>query len=140
MSRGPHTQPGFIAALLHRLSGIALAIFVPFHFLALATALNTSFFAERVALAIISSTAARALARTSSSTMPPMGCGMTTMARPGTPVVRATLFASWVNWVVATVTVGVPSFSIRLVSWIHHDVQLPQSALVPMTRSALSAM
>jgi fumarate reductase subunit D len=40
MRGGPHTQPGFIAALLHRLSGIALAIFVPFHFLALATALN----------------------------------------------------------------------------------------------------
>ena len=31
---------GFVAALLHRLSGIALAIFVPFHFLALATTLN----------------------------------------------------------------------------------------------------
>ena len=36
----PHTQPGFVAALLHRLSGIALAIFVPFHFMALATVLN----------------------------------------------------------------------------------------------------
>jgi fumarate reductase subunit D len=35
-----HKQPGFIAALLHRLSGIALAIFLPLHFLALATALN----------------------------------------------------------------------------------------------------
>ena len=36
----PRTQPGFVAALLHRLSGIALAIFVPFHFMALATVLN----------------------------------------------------------------------------------------------------
>jgi fumarate reductase subunit D len=37
---GPRTQPGFVAAVLHRLSGIALAIFVPFHFLALATVLD----------------------------------------------------------------------------------------------------
>ncbi len=35
-----HRQPGFVAALLHRLAGIALAIFLPIHFLALATALN----------------------------------------------------------------------------------------------------
>jgi fumarate reductase subunit D len=35
-----HKQPGFLAALLHRLAGIALAIFLPIHFLALATALN----------------------------------------------------------------------------------------------------
>ena len=33
-------QPGFAAALLHRLSGIALAIFLPLHFFALATALD----------------------------------------------------------------------------------------------------
>ena len=35
-----HRQPGFLAALLHRLSGLALAIFLPVHFLALATALD----------------------------------------------------------------------------------------------------
>ncbi len=35
-----HKQPGYIAALLHRLAGLALAIFLPIHFLALATALN----------------------------------------------------------------------------------------------------
>ena len=40
MIRTPHKRSGFIAALLHRLSGIALAIFVPVHFLALATALR----------------------------------------------------------------------------------------------------
>jgi fumarate reductase subunit D len=40
MMRASHKQPGFGAALLHRLSGIALAIFLPLHFLALATALN----------------------------------------------------------------------------------------------------
>ena len=40
MMRASHKQRGFIAAMLHRLSGIALAIFLPLHFLALATALN----------------------------------------------------------------------------------------------------
>jgi fumarate reductase subunit D len=35
-----HKQPGYVAALLHRLAGLALAIFLPIHFLALATALN----------------------------------------------------------------------------------------------------
>ncbi len=40
MMRASHKQPGFIAALLHRLSGVALAVFLPLHFLALATALN----------------------------------------------------------------------------------------------------
>lgn len=40
MMRASHTQRGFVAAMLHRLSGIALAIFLPLHFLALATALN----------------------------------------------------------------------------------------------------
>jgi fumarate reductase subunit D len=38
--RASHKQRGFVAAMLHRLSGIALAIFLPLHFLALATALN----------------------------------------------------------------------------------------------------
>ena len=41
MMRASHKQPGFWAALLHRLSGIALAIFLPLHFLALATALDS---------------------------------------------------------------------------------------------------
>ena len=40
MMRASHRQRGFVAAILHRLSGIALAIFLPLHFLALATALN----------------------------------------------------------------------------------------------------
>jgi fumarate reductase subunit D len=38
--RASHKQRGFVAAMLHRLSGIALAIFLPLHFLALGTALN----------------------------------------------------------------------------------------------------
>ena len=40
MMPAAHKKPGFGAALLHRLSGIALAIFVPFHFIVLAMALN----------------------------------------------------------------------------------------------------
>jgi fumarate reductase subunit D len=40
MMRASHRQRGFVAAMLHRLSGIALAIFLPLHFLALASALN----------------------------------------------------------------------------------------------------
>jgi fumarate reductase subunit D len=40
MMRAAHKQPGFLAAQLHRLSGIALAIFLPFHFLALGLALE----------------------------------------------------------------------------------------------------
>ncbi len=39
--RRPHRHhPGYGAFLLHRLSGIALALFLPLHFLALATALT----------------------------------------------------------------------------------------------------
>ena len=40
MMRVSHRQPGFAAAIIHRLAGIALAIFLPVHFLALATALK----------------------------------------------------------------------------------------------------
>jgi fumarate reductase subunit D len=40
MMRASHKQPGFAAALIHRLSGLALAIFLPLHFLALGSALN----------------------------------------------------------------------------------------------------
>jgi fumarate reductase subunit D len=38
--RSSHLKPGFIAAMLHRLSGVALAVFLPMHFLALGTALK----------------------------------------------------------------------------------------------------
>jgi fumarate reductase subunit D len=40
MMRASHKQRGFLAAMIHRLSGIALAVFLPVHFLALASALN----------------------------------------------------------------------------------------------------
>jgi fumarate reductase subunit D len=35
-----HKQPGYLAALLHRLAGVALAVFLPIHFMALASVLN----------------------------------------------------------------------------------------------------
>jgi fumarate reductase subunit D len=38
--RASHRQPGFLAALLHRLAGIVLAVFLPMHFWALSGALN----------------------------------------------------------------------------------------------------
>lgn len=40
MIRASYARRGFTAALLHRLSGVALAIFLPMHFLALGTALK----------------------------------------------------------------------------------------------------
>jgi fumarate reductase subunit D len=40
MMRASHKERGFLAAMIHRLSGIALTIFLPIHFLALASALN----------------------------------------------------------------------------------------------------
>jgi fumarate reductase subunit D len=40
MIRASHRQPGFVAALLHRLAGIALAIFLPIHFYVLSAAIN----------------------------------------------------------------------------------------------------
>lgn len=40
MMRATHRRPGFVAAILHRLSGIALAIFLPLHFLTLGSALQ----------------------------------------------------------------------------------------------------
>lgn len=38
--RAGHRQPAFVAAMLHRLSGLALAVFLPLHFLALGSALG----------------------------------------------------------------------------------------------------
>jgi fumarate reductase subunit D len=47
MMRASHVQPGFVAALLHRLAGIALAIFLPLHFWALSAALSGADFLDR---------------------------------------------------------------------------------------------
>jgi fumarate reductase subunit D len=42
MIRPGHRRPGYAAALIHRLSGVALALFLPMHFVALGTAPTTS--------------------------------------------------------------------------------------------------
>jgi fumarate reductase subunit D len=47
MTRASHKQPGFLAALIHRLAGIALAIFLPMHFWALSGALNGADFLDK---------------------------------------------------------------------------------------------
>jgi fumarate reductase subunit D len=38
------TRPGYVAALVHRVSGIALAVFLPLHFLSLGLALEREAF------------------------------------------------------------------------------------------------
>lgn len=40
MMSNAHLKPGFIAAVVHRVSGVALAVFLPMHFIALGTALG----------------------------------------------------------------------------------------------------
>jgi fumarate reductase subunit D len=40
MMRASQRTPGRIAAMLHRIAGIALAVFLPVHFIALGTALD----------------------------------------------------------------------------------------------------
>ena len=47
MIRASHKQPGFLGALIHRLAGIALAVFLPLHFWALSGALNGADFLDK---------------------------------------------------------------------------------------------
>ncbi|GAB4227304.1 MAG: succinate dehydrogenase, cytochrome b556 subunit [Methyloligellaceae bacterium] len=49
LTRASRAHPGFIAALVHRLSGLALAIFLPLHFLSLGLAFEAETFAGFVA-------------------------------------------------------------------------------------------
>jgi fumarate reductase subunit D len=42
-----HKQPGFLAAMVHRLAGIALAVFLPIHFWTLSSALDGADFLDR---------------------------------------------------------------------------------------------
>jgi len=46
IARASRAHPGFAAALIHRLSGLALAIFLPLHFLSLGLALEAESFAN----------------------------------------------------------------------------------------------
>ncbi len=47
-------KPGFAAAMVHRLSGLALAIFLPMHFLALGLAFDESRFGAFIAWSDVS--------------------------------------------------------------------------------------
>lgn len=49
ITRASRAHPGFVAALVHRLSGLALAVFLPLHFLSLGLALEQSAFADFIA-------------------------------------------------------------------------------------------
>lgn len=47
--RASRAHPGFVAALVHRISGLALAIFLPLHFLSLGLALREETFGGFIA-------------------------------------------------------------------------------------------
>jgi fumarate reductase subunit D len=49
ITRASRAHPGFVASLIHRLSGLALAIFLPVHFYALGLALEQEAFAGFIA-------------------------------------------------------------------------------------------
>ena len=49
ITRASRAHPGFVASLIHRLSGLALAIFLPLHFYALGLALEGEAFAGFIA-------------------------------------------------------------------------------------------
>ena len=49
ITRASRVHPGFAAALVHRISGLALAVFLPLHFLALGLAFDAERFSGFVA-------------------------------------------------------------------------------------------
>jgi fumarate reductase subunit D len=48
LTRASRAHPGFTAAMVHRLSGLALAIFLPVHFLVLGLALDEAAFSGAI--------------------------------------------------------------------------------------------
>jgi hypothetical protein len=69
----------------------------------------------------------------------PIGCDTITKQASAAPWLRAVSFANPMNSVVAMVIVGMPNFSRLSWSTTSHEVQEPQSACEPMTRSGLKA-
>ena len=51
VTRASRAHPGFIAAVIHRLSGLALAVFLPLHFLSLGLAFEQEAFEGFIAWA-----------------------------------------------------------------------------------------
>src|SRR5215470_14396089 len=72
---------------------------------------------------------------TSSSRMPPSGCGMRARGRSASPRFFASSLASCSNSLVPITTVGMPCCSSTMAPWILHDVHDPQSALPTRTKS-----
>ncbi len=65
--------------------------------------------------------------------------GVTSIGRSGWPAPRIVAFARGTNHSETKLTVGIPLFSISMLSWIHHVVQLPQLPRPLMTTSTLLA-
>src|SRR5207245_2317134 len=72
---------------------------------------------------------------TSSSWMPPRGCGMSARGSSASPRFLASSVASDSNSLVPITTVGMPCCSSTMAPWILHDVHDPQSALPTRTKS-----
>ena len=62
------------------------------------------------------------------------------MGNLGIRKVCATIVAREFNSSVQTVIVGILRFSSSMASWIHHDVQEPQSAIARRTRSHFASI
>jgi hypothetical protein len=86
------------------------------------------------------SNASSAIAWTASGRWFVNGRGTTAMGRPGSPKVAALRSASCTNVFDVNSTVGTPRRSSSTMSWIPHDVQDPQSAVVPTTALTSEAM
>ena len=80
------------------------------------------------------------MARISANETMPMGWGTSTNAMSARPMLSMVLLARERKAVVATVTVGIPSFSTSDWSTTSHEVQDPQSAWEPITMSALRSL
>lgn len=68
------------------------------------------------------------------------GWGIRAYGRPARPIVSALRLWSSTKWSATKATVGTPRFSISLRSWTSHDVQPPQSPVVPTTASQVAAI
>ena len=65
---------------------------------------------------------------TTSFSVPPKGCGTTTILALGTPKLLAAERVNSSKFSVVKTTAGTPAFSISIKSWTLHEVQDPQSA------------
>ena len=83
----------------------------------------------------VSSKANLDLSATSSGFRPPKGWGMITIGNLGIRRICASILPRVANSSVQMLIVGVPCFSNSMASWIHHDMQEPQSPIARITKS-----